>query len=87
MLVNFGSYNLVFNNCQHFCNKLLKEFELPGHTTGTTKVAIGAGVAAGALAAYGLYKYFSSDDEKEKKKKKYIVPQLYSYIVQLYGLI
>ena len=74
VLVDMGSYNLAFNNCQHFCNKLLKEFELPGHTTDTTKIGIGATIVAagvGVLAgAYGLYKLLSNNDGKEKRKKQ-----------------
>ena len=72
VLVDMGSYNLAFNNCQHFCDKLLKELDLSGHTTDTTKIGISATLFAagvGVLAgAYGLYKFISNDEGKEKKK-------------------
>ena len=69
VLADMGSYNLVFNNCQHFCDKLLKELDLSGHLTDTTIIDIGAtlfGDGAVILAgAYGLYKHLSN---KEKTK-------------------
>ena len=71
VLADMGPYNLAFNNCQHFCDKLLKEFGLPGHTTDTTTIGIGTTLAIGALAAgYGLYKYFSRDENDDKKEKR-----------------
>lgn len=76
VLIKMGSYNLAFNNCQHFCNNVLKEFGLPGHTTDTATIGIGAALLGGAVgvaaAGYALYKYLSTNDsdshEKEKRK-------------------
>ena len=75
VLADMGSYNVAFNNCQHFCDKLLKEFGLPGHMTDTTTIGIAATIFGGAVgvfaAGYGLYKYFSNNenDNKEEKRK------------------
>lgn len=71
VLANVGSYNLAFNNCQHFCNKVLKELGLSEHTTDTTTIGIGAAVGAGIfLAGYGLYRYLSNNDDSRGKEKK-----------------
>lgn len=62
VLVDMGAYNLAFNNCQHFCNKLLEELQLPGHTTDTEKIGWGAAVVgvtaavAGTLIAINKFK-------------------------------
>jgi len=77
VLVDMGSYNLAFNNCQHFCDKLLKKYELPGHTTDTTKIGLGTLVAGGIIGigavGYSLYKYFNSSGDNDthgKEKRK-----------------
>ena len=75
VLVHMGSYNLAFNNCQHFCDKVLKEFGLPGHTTDTTTIGIASATLIGVagamgLAAYGVYKFFSSKDQDNHGKEK-----------------
>ena len=72
VLVDMGSYNAALNNCQDFCNNLLKKFNLPGYTTDAAKIAIGAAVGVGAVVVgYGLYKLLSNDDnEKEKRKNE-----------------
>lgn len=78
VLLDMGSYNFAFNNCQHFCDKVLKEFGLSGHRTDTTTIGAGAAlvgvIGAMGLAAYGIYNFFSSKDQdshgKEKKKRR-----------------
>ena len=74
VLLHIGSYNLAFNNCQHFCDEVLKEFGLSGHTTDTTTIGVGAAlvgvVGAMGLAAYGVYKLFSSKDQDSHGKGK-----------------
>ena len=74
VLVDMGPYDVAFNNCQHFCGKVLKQFDLPGHTTDTTTIsvaaAVGFGIAGVGAAAYGLYKYLSSDKDGDKKEKR-----------------
>ena len=72
VLADMGSYNVALNNCQHFCDKLLKEFGLSGHTTDTTTIGTGTVLAIGALAmaGYGFYKYFSSNENDDKKEKR-----------------
>ena len=68
-----GCYNLAFNNCQHFCNKVLKELGLPGHTTDTTTIGLGAAifgvVAAIGAVGYGLYKHFSNNSHGKENRK------------------
>ena len=74
VLMDMGSYDLAFNNCQHFCDKVLKQFGLPGHTTDTTKIgvagAVVAGIAGVGLAAYSLCKYLSGDKDSDKKERR-----------------
>ena len=70
VLLDMGSYNLAFNNCQHFCDKVLKQFGLPGHTTDTTTISISAALIGVGAAAYGVYKYFSSDGQGNHGKEK-----------------
>ena len=75
VLVDMRSYNLAFNNCQHFCDKVLKELGLSGHTTDTTTIGIGAAALLGVIgamgfAAYGVSKFFSSKDQDGHGKKE-----------------
>ena len=76
VLKDMGSYNLAFNNCQHFCDRFLKQIGLPGHMTDTAKIGWFAALGGVILAAIGLHKYLSSNnnennenDSHEKKKR------------------
>lgn len=74
VLIDMGSYNLAFNNCQHYCNKLLKKLGLPGYTTDTAKIGLGVLAAVGVVGfGYGLYKQLSSNNDNnthEKERRK-----------------
>jgi len=85
VLSSMGTYDLAFNNCQHFCDNFLEKIGLPGHMTDTAKISIGGLLVAGAVGigaiGYGLYNALTGNSEdnaskedntsKEKQKRKH----------------
>jgi len=64
-----GSYNLITNSCQNFCDEFLKQLGSGGYWT-----YVKAGVAAavvGGLIGFGaklLYDAFKGEEKKEDRK-------------------
>ena len=60
-----GAYNLVLNNCQHFCDNFLNKIGLLGHTTDTAKIGFGSLLLAVGIGAIviGVARAFSSNND------------------------
>ena len=62
-----GAYNLVLNNCQHFCDNFLNKIGLLGHTTDTAKIGFGSLLLAGVVGigaiVIGVARAFSSNND------------------------
>ena len=68
-----GDYHAVWNNCQHYCQKLAKKFHL-NQPVMTSNDAVGGAVLVGgslSLLGYALYKLFA-DDKSDDTTKQHI---------------
>ena len=62
-----GEYNLIFNNCEHFCTSVKTDKKESLQVQHAVKVgAVAAGIAVGAGVVIAAFRYFSKPTEPEE---------------------